>query len=266
MDEYIDKSKSGTAKARSIRAKILHHKRRFRQLKQSTNNANVSAVCTTPSRQPFIATTPHLLLTENNGISQSSNICSSSLSASQTSRIPHLFKSNFSACIYKTHQGPNQNKENRFTAPHNYNAARSSNTPLSDISSCVTNQRPTTHQSSTHKACSSTTSLPKKKTMPRAKFPNLQVNLENKFSSSTTYPIDITQQEESHINPIVADPITTSKRKQTTLLPNEIPPTQNDSSDSSDPESFNDHSEEDSSDEEGPEEHIGVNCNTPQGS
>jgi hypothetical protein len=102
--------------------------------------------------------------------------------------------------------------------------------------------------------------------MPRAKFPNLQVNLENKFSSATTCPIDITQHEESLINPSVADPITTSKRKQTTLLPNEIPPTQNDSSDSSDPESFNEHSEEDSSDEEGPEEHIGVNCNTPQGS
>jgi hypothetical protein len=102
--------------------------------------------------------------------------------------------------------------------------------------------------------------------MPRAKFPNLQVNLQNKFSSATTYPDDITQNEESHISPTVADPITASKRKQTTLLPNEIPPTQNDSSDSSDPESFNDHSEEDSSDEEGPEEHIGVNCNTPQGS
>ncbi|WJX28082.1 hypothetical protein P8452_63753 [Trifolium repens] len=79
MDEAIDTSKSATAKARSIRRKILQHKRRFRQLKKRNNNANVSALHTTPSNRPLVSTTPHMYLDGLYGFSQNFNIGSSSL-------------------------------------------------------------------------------------------------------------------------------------------------------------------------------------------
>jgi hypothetical protein len=90
--------------------------------------------------------------------------------------------------------------------------------------------------------------------------------LANKFSSTNTNPIEIPHPVESPLDPPYPDdPRAKSKRKQTLLLTPEVPLTQHESSDSSDHESFNEESEEYSSDEDGPEEHIGVNCNTPQG-
>jgi hypothetical protein len=168
--------------------------------------------------------------------------------------------------LAKTQHTPNQNKENTFPTPHSLFASRTNNTPLADISTAVANQHATTHQSSTHNSSSSKSALNPKKNKQRAQIKHLQVNLANKFSSTTTNPIEIPHPVESHFDPpYPADPNTNTKRKQTLLLPPEVPLTQHESSDSSDHESFNEESEEYSSDEDGPEEHIGVNCNTPQG-
>jgi hypothetical protein len=266
MEEYIDKSKHATAKARSVRKKILQHKRRFRLLKQNPKSAYGPALCTTNPISPLVETTPTFRVNGISGLPTNDNIGSSSIGSSQFSRISDFGQRHLVESLTKIRHTSHGNKENSFPTPHSLFAARTNKTPLADISTAVANQRSTTHQSSTHKSSSSQTLLNPKKCKPRAQFKHLQVNLANKFSSATTNPVDITHPVESQLDPQnSADPITTTKRKQTLLLPTEVPLTQHESSDTSDHESFNEESEEYSSDEDGPEEHIGVNCNTPQG-
>jgi hypothetical protein len=213
-----------------------------------------------------VSTTPHLNLNGITGFPHNFYIGSSSIGSSKYSTLSDIGKSPSQVeTLNKTHQVPNQNKENIIPTPHNSYAARTNNTPLADISSSVANQQATTHDPSTQKTGPSATLLQHKISRPRAKIKQLQVNLANKFSSANTNTTLNTHLEVHHILGTVADSRTNTKRKQTTLLPIEIPLTQHDSSDSSDHESFNDQDEDDSSDEDGPAEHIGMNWNTPQG-
>jgi hypothetical protein len=226
----------------------------------------VSALSTNNSNSLLDATTPNFRVNGINGFSTSFNLGSSSIGSSQYSRFSDLKQRPLIETLSKTQHTPNQNKENTFPTPHSLFASRTNNTPLADISTAIANQHGQTHQSSTHNSCSSKSALNTKKSKPRPQVKHLQVNLANKFSSTNTNPIEIPHPVESPLDPPYPDdPRAKSKRKQTLLLTPEVPLTQHESSDSSDHESFNEESEEYSSDEDGPEEHIGVNCNTPQG-
>jgi hypothetical protein len=170
MEEYIDRSKTATARARLVRKKILQHKRRFRLLKENPNNAYVSALSTNNSNSLLDATTPNFRVNGINGFSTSFNLGSSSIGSSQYSRFSDLKQRPLIETLSKTQHTPNQNKENTFPTPHSLFASRTNNTPLADISTAVANQLATTHQSSTHNSSSSKSALnPKKK---QTKSPN----------------------------------------------------------------------------------------------
>jgi hypothetical protein len=301
MFENIDRSKTATAKARSIRKKILQHKKRFRASREAKNNGSVFA--TTPSTRPIVLTTPPVQLSVMNAFSNTFKLGSSSNGSSQYSRMSDLPITPLVDNGLRTFQFHNQNnKENSFPTPPNINSVPKNNTPLADISSSIANQQSTTNQVKTQRTLSSKPVMPTKKGIHKPKIKHLQVNLASKFSSVTTSNLQVTDLNESHTNPSgsTSTPVTkrnkstlipadvafskegtdlnesytkpsvststpVTKRKKSTLIPGDVASTQYESSDSSEQDSLNESSEDESSDEEGTEQHLGINCNSRQG-
>jgi hypothetical protein len=264
MFENIDRSKTATAKARSIRKKILQHKKRFRASREAKNNGSVFA--TTPSTRPIVLTTPPVQLSVMNAFSNTFKLGSSSNGSSQYSRMSDLPITPLVDNGLRTFQFHNQNnKENSFPTPPNINSVPKNNTPLADISSSIANQQSTTNQSSTQRTLSSKPVMPTKKGIHKPKIKHLQVNLASKFSSVTTSNLQVTDLNESHTNPSGSTSTPVTKRKKSTLIPGDVASTQYESSDSSEQDSLNESSEDESSDEEGTEQHLGINCNSRQG-
>jgi hypothetical protein len=99
---------------------------------------------------------------------------------------------------------------------------------------------------------------------PRANIKQLQINLASKFASANAYSPNVTTPSINSI-PSVADNTPTAKRKQPNVNTEEEAYTQQQNTDESEHESFNDGSEYDSSDEDDAVGHLGLNFNSQQG-